>query len=210
MSDLKPYLKFPLIAILRGITPEEVLDYGKILYNCGFRMIEVPVNSRKPFDSIQILQNKLPDDCLIGAGTVTTIEHVDALAETGAKLMVTPNVNAELIKHGVSRGLIPVPGFMTVSEAFVAIDAGATALKLFPVSSLDKSHLKSIKAILPPDVPVFPVGGIRPDQEQMNSYIQLGAKGFGLGSQLYQQGMGIGEFEQNAKDYAAVVQHLNL
>jgi 2-dehydro-3-deoxyphosphogalactonate aldolase len=172
----------PLIAILRGIRPDEILDVAQALFDAGIRGIEVPLNSPEPLVSIQRLSEKYGADCLCGAGTVLKPEQVEAVARAGGKLIVTPNVNPAVIRRSAELGLHTVPGFGTATEAFAAVDAGATALKLFPASTYGVQHLKALRAVLPP-IKVFAVGGI--GVSTMPEWIDAGVDGIGFGSEIY-------------------------
>ncbi len=158
MNPEKLLAELPIVAILRGVTPARIEGVAAALMAAGIRAIEVPLNSPEPFRSIEILATKF-GDCLTGAGTVLTPADVDRVADAGGRLLVTPNSDAAVIARGVARGMTAMPGFFTPSEAFVALGAGARFLKLFPASSGGPGHLKAIRAVLPPDVPVYAVGG---------------------------------------------------
>jgi len=176
----------PLIAILRGVRPDEVVAIGEALIDAGLRTIEVPLNSPDPLDSIGRLARAFGDRCLIGAGTVLRAEDVDAVKAVGGALIVTPNTDAAVIGRAVALGLQAAPGFATASEAFAAIAAGARALKLFPAATYGPAHLKALKSVLPKEVPVFAVGGVGP--QDMAPWIAAGAAGFGVGGELYRPG----------------------
>ena len=176
----------PLIAILRGVRPDEVVAIGEALIDAGLRTIEVPLNSPDPLDSIGRLARAFGDRCLIGAGTVLRAEDVDAVKAVGGALIVTPNTDAAVIGRAVALGLQAAPGFATASEAFAAIAAGARALKLFPAATYGPAHLKALKSVLPKEVPVFAVGGVGP--QDMAPWIAAGAAGFGIGGELYRPG----------------------
>lgn len=173
----------PLVAILRGVTFDRIVAIGEILFAAGIRAIEVPLNSPDPFDSIARLTRALGALCLCGAGTVTTIADVDRAADAGADLIVAPNTNAALIAHAVARKLVVMPGFMTASEAFAAYQAGATRLKLFPAASCGPAHLQALKAVLPPAVRTYAVGGV--DTSDFATWRAVGVTGFGIGSDLF-------------------------
>jgi 2-dehydro-3-deoxyphosphogalactonate aldolase len=175
--------ELPLVAILRGVTPNRIAGVAAALFDAGFRAIEVPLNSPEPFKSIEILARTYGDRCLTGAGTVLTEADVDRLADTGGKLMVTPNTNPAVIARGVARGLTVMPGFYTPSEGFAAVAAGARTLKLFPASTGGISHLQAMLAVLPKTVPVYAVGGV--GAGNMSEWRKAGAAGFGLGSELF-------------------------
>jgi 2-dehydro-3-deoxyphosphogalactonate aldolase len=175
--------ELPLVAILRGVTPERVAGVAAALFDSGFRAIEVPLNSPEPFKSIEILARAYGDRCLTGAGTVLTEDQADRVAAAGGKLLVTPNTNPAVITRGVKRGLTVMPGFYTPSEGFAAVAAGAQYLKLFPASTGGIAHLKAMLAVLPKSIPVYAVGGA--GSSNMKEWRQAGAAGFGLGSDLF-------------------------
>ena len=176
----------PLVAILRGVRPDEVVAIGEALIGAGFATIEVPLNSPDPLDSIGRLARAFGDRCLIGAGTVLRPDDVDAVKAAGGALIVTPNTDAAVIGRAVALGLQTAPGFATASEAFAAVAAGARALKLFPASTYGPAHLKALKSVLPREVPVFAVGGVGP--QDMAQWVTAGAAGFGVGGELYRPG----------------------
>ena len=200
MSLLSPWLKAcPLVAILRGVKPDEVLDIGDALINAGFKIIEVPLNSPGPLESIRLLSDKFSGDALIGAGTVLDPASVQGIAEAGGRLIVMPHAGGDVVRAAKSRDLVAVPGFATPTEAFAMIEAGADGLKLFPAEASGPPVLKAMRAVLPKDVPVLPVGGISP--EKMAGYFEAGANGFGLGSALYKPGLSAGEVGENARRF---------
>ena len=175
--------ELPLVAILRGVTPNRIAGVAAALFEAGFRAIEVPLNSPEPLKSIEILARTYGDRCLTGAGTVLTLEQVDQVADAGGKLMVTPNTNPQVIARGVKRGLTVMPGFYTPSEGFAAVQSGAKYLKLFPASTGGIGHLQAMLAVLPKTVPVYAVGGV--GAGNMSEWRKGGAAGFGLGSELF-------------------------
>ncbi|MBL1241807.1 MAG: 2-dehydro-3-deoxy-6-phosphogalactonate aldolase [OCS116 cluster bacterium] len=189
--------KMPLVAIIRGVKPDEVLAVATAIKNAGFQLIEVPLNSPQPYESIRIMADALGDEILIGAGTVTSQDHVDRVHAAGGRFVVSPNTNIAVIKRTKQLGLYSVPGFYTPSEAFLAIDAGADALKMFPADTLGVKGLKAISVVLPDNVPVFAVGGVNIDN--MAAYVAAGAAGFGLGSGVYKVGMAAEQVYNNAK-----------
>ena len=191
--------KHPLIAILRGIKPTEVVDVAEILIEKDFKIIEIPLNSPDPIRSIELLTHYFENHAIIGAGTVLDEASIRSIAEAGAKLVVMPNGNGVVVKAAKDRGLIAIPGIATPSEAFAMIEAGADALKLFPAEGIPPSVLKAMKAVLPSTVPILPVGGITP--EKMNDYLKAGAIGFGLGSALYKPGMTLRDIRKNAEAF---------
>jgi len=175
--------ELPLVAILRGVTPQRVHGVAEALFDAGFRAIEVPLNSPEPLKSIEALAKQFGDRCLTGAGTVLTMQQADQVANAGGKLMVTPNTNPDVIARGVQRRLTVMPGFYSPSEGFAAIAAGAKYLKLFPASSGGIGHLQAMLAVLPKTVPVYAVGGV--GAGNMSEWRKAGAAGFGLGSELF-------------------------
>jgi 2-dehydro-3-deoxyphosphogalactonate aldolase len=181
----------PLIAILRGVVPAEVLEQGQVIVDSGIRVIEVPLNSPEPFDSIARLHQQFSSDCIFGAGTVTSLAEVREVAKAGGQLIVSPHCDPEIIRAARDSGLICVPGVATPTEAFVALKAGASALKLFPAELIGVSALAAFRQVVPPATLMFPVGGLTP--ESMLAYAQAGANGFGLGSALYRPGQAVGE-----------------
>lgn len=191
----------PLVAILRGITPQEAVAAAEILIGAGFRWLEVPLNSPSALESIRLMCEFAGDNAKIGAGTVLTVEQVDDVAAAGGQLIVSPNANTAVIQRACQRNLVSLPGVMTPTEAFAALHAGASALKLFPAEQLSPELLKAFRAVLPRNVACLPVGGIRPDADQMQRYAQAGANGFGLGGALYQAGMPLDELANRANAY---------
>ena len=198
MKDLNAWLAAcPLVAILRGVKPDEVVDVGGALFGAGIRIIEVPLNSPDPFASIALLSGRFADSALIGAGTVTEVAQVERIADAGGRLVVMPHSDRAIVEAAKARGLIALPGFATPTEAFAMIDAGADGLKLFPAEGNPPAVLRAMRAVLPKSVPVLPVGSITPDN--MAAYRQAGAAGFGLGSALYRPGATPGDVGDAAK-----------
>ena len=193
----------PLIAILRGVRPDEVVAIGEELVAAGFTLIEVPMNSPDPLDSVARLVAALEDRAMIGAGTVLTVDQVAAMHDAGGRMVISPNTNSDVIRASVAAGLVSLPGIATPSEALAALDAGATALKLFPAEAASPAVLKAMRAILPSELRILPVGGIVP--EGMAPWRQAGAAGFGLGSALYKPGMTAGEVGANARAFIAAL-----
>jgi 2-dehydro-3-deoxyphosphogalactonate aldolase len=191
----------PLIAIVRGVTPDEAEAIGEAIRDGGIRMVEVPLNSPDPFDSISRLRARLGDDMLVGAGTVLDPADVARVRDAGGRLVVSPSTNVEVIAASVDAGLISCPGYFTPSEAFAALGAGATALKLFPAEGATPTVLKAQRAVLPKEVPIFAVGGIAPDN--MQPWLKAGADGFGLGSGLYKPGQSAAATLARARAYVA-------
>jgi 2-dehydro-3-deoxyphosphogalactonate aldolase len=176
----------PLVAILRGITPAESPDILRALIGEGFLLIEAPLNSPQPYESIRAMRAIALPEALVGAGTVKTPAEVAAVAEAGGDLIVMPHADVEIIAAAKSAGLIALPGVATPTEAFAALTAGADGLKAFPAEMITPSIVKAWRAVIPASVPILPVGGIAPDN--MASYLAAGANGFGLGSALYRPG----------------------
>ncbi|CCK09249.1 2-dehydro-3-deoxy-6-phosphogalactonate aldolase [Cronobacter sakazakii] len=191
--------KLPLIAILRGITPDEAHDHVAAVIDAGFEAVEIPLNSPDWRTSIAAMVNAFGDRALIGAGTVLKPEQVDELAEVGSKLVVTPNIQPEVIRRAVSYGMTVCPGCATATEAFNAIDAGAQALKIFPSSAFGPDYIKALKAVLPPEIPVFAVGGVTP--ENLAVWLNAGCIGAGLGSDLYRAGQPVERTAAQAKAF---------
>lgn len=188
--------EMPLVAVLRGITPEEIIPVADGLMAAGFRLIEVPLNSPRAFDSINALAAHCPPEVMTGAGTVLDVAQVRRLAQTGARLMVTPNTDPDVIRAGVSAGLVPLIGCLTPSEALSAVANGARALKVFPASRMGPDYLKDIRAVLPVGTKLIPVGGI--DAQSMPAFHAKGADGYGFGTNLYKPGMSADEVAANA------------
>lgn len=193
----------PLIAILRGVRPDEVVAIGEELVAAGFTLIEVPMNSPDPLDSVARLVAALGDRAMIGAGTVLTVDQVAAMRDAGGRMVISPNTNIDVIRASAAAGLVSLPGIATPSEAFAALGAGATALKLFPAEAASPTILKAMRAILPSDLRVLPVGGIVP--EGMSPWRQAGAAGFGLGSALYKPGMTAAEVGIRARAFVTAL-----
>lgn len=191
--------ELPLIAILRGITPDEALPVGQVLADAGFRIIEVPLNSPQPLRSIELLAGALGDSCLIGAGTVMSAAQVDGVARAGGRLIVMPHADAHVIRAAKASALCCASGIATPTEGFAALAAGADALKLFPAELLTPAVLKALRAVFPSDVLFVPVGGITP--QNLASYAAAGASGFGLGSALYKPGMAVAQVKANAQAF---------
>lgn len=193
----------PLVAILRGVRPDEVVAIGEQLVAAGFTLIEVPMNSPDPLDSVARLVAALGDRAMIGAGTVLTPAQVDSVREAGGRMVISPNMNADVIRASVAAGMVSLPGIATPTEALAALDAGATALKLFPAEAASPAVLKAMRAILPRETRVLPVGGIVPDG--MGPWREAGAAGFGLGSALYKPGLSADAVGANARAFVAAL-----
>jgi 2-dehydro-3-deoxyphosphogalactonate aldolase len=189
----------PLVAIIRGVTPDEVEAIGEAIFSAGIRIIEVPLNSPDPLDSIRRLADRLGDRALVGAGTVLDIASVSAVKDVGGQLIVSPNTDAAVIAASVAAGMVSSPGYFTPSEGFAAIAAGAHALKLFPAEGASPAVLKAQRAVLPKDMPLLVVGGVQPDG--MAQWLAAGATGFGLGSGLFAPGRSAEETATRARAY---------
>ncbi|MFL6735282.1 MAG: 2-dehydro-3-deoxy-6-phosphogalactonate aldolase [Sphingomicrobium sp.] len=189
----------PLVAIIRGVTPDEVADIGQAILEAGIRIIEVPLNSPEPLRSIGILADRLGDAALIGAGTVLTVEQVSDVRGAGGALIVSPSVDVQVIAATASAGLVSCPGYFTPSEAFAALNAGAAGLKLFPAEGASPAILKAQRAVIPAEVPILAVGGISPTN--MGPWFEAGATGFGLGSGLYKPGQSVDVTAAHARAY---------
>lgn len=191
----------PLVGIIRGVTPDEIEAIGTAIFDAGIRIIEVPLNSPDPFKSIQRLADRLGDRVLIGAGTVLEPDQVAEVKAAGGRLIVSPNTNPAVIRASVAAGMIASPGYFSPSEAFIAIEAGAHALKFFPAEAATPAVIKAQRAVLPRHIPLIVVGGIQPDA--MQPWLQAGADGFGLGSGLYVPGQSPAATAEKAQAYVA-------
>lgn len=193
------FARCPLIAILRGVKPDEVEPIGEALVDAGFTIIEVPLNSPDPLDSIARLSKRLEGRAVIGAGTVLRAEDVGAVGAAGGTLIISPNADTRVIAAAAARGYVVLPGVATPTEAFAALEAGAAALKLFPAEAASPAVLKAMRAVLPAGTRMLPVGGIVP--EVLAEWRKAGAAGFGLGSALYAPGMDAGEVGARARAF---------
>ena len=188
-----------LIAILRGLHPQEAQAIGKVLYDEGFRTLEVPLNSPQPYDSIRILRDSLPADCLVGAGTVLTPEQVEQVKAAGGQVIVMPHSDPKVLRAAKAAGLYLSPGVATPTEAFAALAEGADVLKMFPAEQMGPAVVKAWLAVLPAGTLLIPVGGITPDNMQV--FLDAGVAGFGLGSGLFKPGLTPQEVGVRAKAY---------
>lgn len=193
------FARLPLIAILRGVAPDEVEAIGEALVGAGFTLIEVPLNSPEPLESIALLARRLSDRAVIGAGTVLSAAQVREVETAGGTMIISPNADPSVIRASVAAGLVSLPGIATPTEAFSALEAGAAALKLFPAEAASPAVLKAMRAVLPADIRVLPVGGITP--ANMGPWREAGAAGFGLGSALYRAGAGSEEVAAAARAF---------
>jgi 2-dehydro-3-deoxyphosphogalactonate aldolase len=204
---IEPFLdRLPLVAILRGVTPEEVVGVSDALVEAGFAIVEVPLNSPRPLESIERLRAKFADEILIGAGTVMTPAQVKDVAAAGGRLIVMPHGDANVVRAAKAAGLACIPGVSTPTEGFAALANGADALKLFPAELLTPAVLKAMRTVFPTATRFFPVGGITPDS--MASYVAAGAAGFGLGGALYRRGDDTSRVATNARDFVAAWKRL--
>lgn len=204
VEDFQTYLsELPLVAIIRGVSPDDAEVTAKAIFEAGIRIIEVPLNSPQPFDSIKIIAGALGDRALIGAGTVLNTDDVKRVQHVGGRLIVAPNTDTDVIRATVDAGLVSSPGYFTPSEAFTAIKAGAHALKLFPAEAASPAVVKAQKAVLPKGIPLIVVGGVNVDN--IGGWLDCGADGFGLGSGLYKPGQSAEETLQKAKTFVAAV-----
>ena len=192
-----PPMTYPLIAILRGLKPGETEEVVGALIETGFTAIEIPLNSPEPFKSIEIAVKMAPDGCLIGAGTVLTVDDVNRLADVGGRLMVSPNVEPDVIAMAAAKGMVTMPGVFTPTEALAAAKAGATGLKFFPASVLGPSGIQAIRAVLPAELEIAAVGGV--SDRNFADYAAIGLRSFGLGSSLYKPGMSGADVRIRAK-----------
>jgi 2-dehydro-3-deoxyphosphogalactonate aldolase len=192
--------RLPLVAILRGLTPAEAPEVGDAIVEAGFRLLEVPLNSPQPLESIALLRRRFPD-ALVGAGTVLDAQQVREVHAAGGELIVAPNFNAEVLAEAARLGLVSLPGVMTPTEAFGALAAGASGLKLFPAELASPAVVKALLAVLPKGTPLMPVGGITP--ANMGAWRDAGAAGFGIGSALYKPGKSAAAVREAALDFVA-------
>ena len=189
----------PLVGIIRGVTPGEAEAIGDAIHEGGIRIIEVPLNSPDPLASIELLAKKFGDEVLVGAGTVLDPTDVGRVWDAGGRIIVSPDTNVDVIAATAAIDLISSPGYFTPSEAFEAMQAGATALKLFPAEAASPAVLRAQLAVLPKDVPVLAVGGVKPDN--MRPWLDAGASGFGLGGGLYKPGQSPAETVEKTRAY---------
>jgi 2-dehydro-3-deoxyphosphogalactonate aldolase len=189
----------PLVAILRGIRPDEILAVGDALIEAGVGIIEVPLNSPEPLRSIEALATHLGDQAIVGAGTVLEVAQVGAVARAGGRIIVSPSTDYDVIAATAAEGLVSSPGYFTPSEAFLALKAGAHALKLFPAEAATPAVVRAQRAVLPKEVPLLVVGGVKPDA--MSTWLDAGADGFGLGSALYKPGQSAAQVALQARAF---------
>lgn len=204
VEDFRRYFaECPLVAIIRGVTPDEAEAIAGALYDGGIRIIEVPLNSPQPLESIRIIADAFGNRTLVGAGTVLDPEEVLKVRDAGGRLIVSPNTNTAVIEATVAAGMVSSPGYFTPSEGLAAVHAGAHSIKLFPAEAASRKVVKSQKAVLPKDVPLIVVGGVTPDA--IPGWLEGGADGFGLGGGLYQPGQDVETTLEKARAYVAAV-----
>ncbi len=191
----------PLVAILRGLTPQAAPAIGAALFDAGFGLLEVPLNRPGAIEAIAILAHMAPPGALVGGGTMLSVEHVELVHAAGGRLLVAPNCNPAVIRRGVELGMLCAPGVATPTEAFQALDAGAHALKIFPAEMVAPAGLKAMCAVLPKATPLWPVGGITP--QSMAAWQAAGATGFGIGGALFQEGVTAAEIARRAAGFMA-------
>ncbi|MFK3737355.1 2-dehydro-3-deoxy-6-phosphogalactonate aldolase [Massilia sp. TN1-12] len=194
-------IDLPLVAILRGLDPADAATVGRTLFDAGFRLIEVPLNRPGALQAMGIIRDLAPPDALVGGGTMLTLADVDAVADAGGRIFVAPNYDPAVIAHARERGLLCAPGVATPTEAFAALAAGAHILKLFPAETIGPAGLKAMKSVLPAGTPLWPVGGVTP--EQIAAWKAAGATGAGIGSQLFTPGVAPDELARRAQAFAA-------
>ncbi|MDF3037157.1 MAG: 2-dehydro-3-deoxy-6-phosphogalactonate aldolase [Paucimonas sp.] len=205
MHKLTDY-RCPLVAILRGLTTDDATTVGAILFEAGFRLIEVPLNREGACAAITSLKRIAPSDAMVGGGTVLKPEDVDAVAEAGGEFIVSPNCVPAVIRQATDRGMLALPGVCTPTEAFAALDAGASGLKIFPAEMIPPSVVKAWRSVLPQDVYLIPVGGIHPNN--IAAYVDAGASGFGIGGQLYRPGVDPSTLRRAAEAFMSARQPL--
>lgn len=196
-----PHFDMPLVAILRGLAPQDAEPVGRTLFDAGFRLIEVPLNRPGAIEAMRTIRALAPSDALVGGGTMLTVADVDAVADAGGQIFVAPNCNPPVIAHAAARGLLCAPGVATPSEAFAALDAGAHILKLFPAEMIRPAGLKAMQSVLPEGTPLWPVGGVTP--EQVKEWRAAGASGAGIGGALFAPGVGLDELGRRARAFVA-------
>lgn len=196
----------PVVAILRGIKPDEIEAHAEALHDAGVRIVEIPLNSPEPFESLRRLAERWGDRMVCGSGTVLAPDLVDEVARAGGSIVVSPNTDPAVISRSRQLGLAPMPGFQTATEAFTAHEAGARHLKLFPASTVGPAHLRALMAVLPKDAVVLAVGGASP--ANMADWWAAGARGFGLGSEIYRPGQPPAETADRARAAITAVARL--
>ena len=198
--------QMPVIAIIRGVTPDEAVDIGQAILDAGIGIIEVPLNSPEPFESIKRLSLSLGEKCIIGCGTLLNTDDAKRVADVGGKIAVTPNTRPEVIKTCIKLGMTPMPGWATPTEAFAAYRAGARHLKLFPASSFGPDHIRAVKAVLPGDAKILAVGGV--GASNAAQWVEAGINGFGIGSDIYKANRSAEDVHQRCKNIVRVIREL--
>ena len=205
VEDFRRYFaECPLVAIIRGVTPADAEATAQAIFDGGIRIVEVPLNSPEPFESIRIIADALGDRSLVGAGTVLNPDDVRRVQDAGGRLIVAPNLDPRVVRATVDAGMVSSPGIFTPTEAFAGIAAGAHALKLFPAEAAAPSVVKAMKAVLPRHMPLIAVGGVRVDS--IADWLDAGTDGFGLGSSLYKPGQDPARTLEQARAFVATVQ----
>lgn len=189
----------PLVAILRGLAPQDAAAAGAALFGAGFRLLEVPLNRPGALESIAVLASMAPAGAIVGGGTMLSVADVEAVHAAGGRLMVAPNANPAVIARGVALGMLCAPGVATPTEGFAALAAGAHALKIFPAEMVGVAGLKAMKTVLPPGTPLWPVGGVTPGS--IATWAAAGATGFGIGGQMYTPGLDSAELGRRAAEF---------
>lgn len=192
----------PMVAILRGLTPAQAPQLGRILLDAGFRLLEVPLNRPGAIDAMRELLRIAPADAIIGGGTMLSVEQVELVHAAGGRLMVSPNFDPAVVSRARELDMLVLPGVATPSEGFAALAAGAHGLKLFPAEMIPPAAVKAFRSVLPPETRLMPVGGI--DAASMRSYAAAGADGFGIGGSLFQPGRALPEIQRAARELMAV------
>lgn len=204
MNKLEEWFeRMPVVAILRGIRPDEVVEIGEALYRAGIGIMEVPLNSPDPLLSIERLRGAMGNRCVVGAGTVLTDEDVVGVAQAGGEIAVSPNTNADLIQRSIELGLTPMPGWATATDAFLAYQAGARYLKLFPAATYGPGHVYALSAVLPKDTKLLAVGGV--GASVASQWLQAGITGFGIGTEIYVPGRSASEVFERAGQVVAAI-----
>ena len=193
----------PVVAIIRGVGSDEVVDVAQAIYEAGITIIEVPLNTPNAFECIARLSSSMKDKCTVGCGTLVQIGDVPKVVDAGIEIAVTPSVNSEIIEECLKRGLIPMPGWMTPTEAFAAVHAGAQYLKLFPAATVGPAHVKAVKDVLPKHIDVFAVGGVK--LEELSLWKSVGVRGFGFGGEIFSPGIGAEEVHKRARNVVTKV-----
>lgn len=199
----RQFTRCPLIAIIRGVTPDEAIAVGEAILNAGIGIIEVPLNSPDPLDSIARLSAHFGDRAVVGAGTVLNPTQVAQVTDAGGRIVLSPSVRADVIGATRAAGLVSVPGYFTPTEAFTALDSGAHVLKFFPADTAEPKIIKAHRAVLPAGTRIIAVGGVTPTT--MDVFRQAGVDGFGLGSALYRPGQAPDVVGRQAKDFVAAI-----